>query len=279
MRRRWPVASGTFYPGDPQRLRTEIAGCVGGDLGAPLGVLRSPVALILPHAGYRYSGAVAGAGYRALWRLGRPEAAIILGTNHTGLGGAITVGEAEAWETPLGSIPVDGRLAWEVAAALGAHQDDLPFAQEHSVEVHLPFLQHLFLGIPFVPIVVQELGRAEAEAAGTALARAVSHRPFVILASTDFTHYEPDSVAHEKDEVALRAILDLDLSTFLALVGKRRITICGVGAIALLLAAAQELGLRRTQLLSYRTSGDVGGPRDRVVGYAAVLFEKVESGA
>ena len=279
MATRIPCAAGTFYPADPRALEREIETCLGGDraaLGPEPPPLTGPVGLILPHAGYRYSGPVAGAGYRALWRLGRPEIAIILGTNHTGLGGAIVVGGPGEWVTPLGRSPVAEPLAGELARALGAERSDLPFLEEHSVEVQLPFLQYLFGPIPFVPVVVKEYDVGLCRAAGQALAELVRGRPVLLVASSDFTHYEPDPVAREKDRRAIAAILNLDLEGFIEVVYRYRITICGVGAIGILIAAARSLGLLGAELVDYRTSGDAVGVLDQVVGYAAILLREVE---
>ncbi|MEN3010885.1 MAG: AmmeMemoRadiSam system protein B [Candidatus Bipolaricaulaceae bacterium] len=276
---RWACAAGTFYPADPLRLSAELARCLGArkeELGPPGPPLVRPVGLILPHAGYRYSGEVAGAGYRALWRLGQPEVAVILGTNHTGLGGPIALAEPGAWETPLGPMPIHRELTPALARALGADLTDVPFVHEHSVEVQLPFLRYLYGELPFVAAVVQPLSRPEAEAAGAALAEALAKKPALLLCSTDFTHYEPHAVAREKDLLALRHVLNLDLAGFLEVVRAKRISICGVGALALFLAAAKALRLLAGELLLYRTSGEVAGPMDQVVGYAAALFREVD---
>lgn len=279
MGRRWPCAAGTFYPADPRRLADEVERALGPGWGVPTAPLADPVGAILPHAGYVYSGAVAGAGYRAVASLGRPEAAVILGTNHTGLGGPITVAESGTWWTPLGEVPVPADLSREVAQALGALPSDLPFRREHSVEVQLPFLQRLFGPLPTVPVVVQPLGRGTAERAGVALGRLLADRPVLLLASTDFTHYEPDPVAREKDRRALEPVLRLDPGGFLDAMARDRISICGAGAIALLLAATREMGLTQAELVAYRTSGEVAGDLDAVVGYAAVVFRKGGGGA
>lgn len=279
MGRRRPCAAGTFYPADPRGLTDEVERALGPGYRRPASPLSEPAAAILPHAGYVYSGTVAGAGYRALAALGRPTAAVILGTNHTGLGGPIAVAGPGTWLTPLGEVPVPDELSRQVAMALGAVQSDLPFAREHSVEVQLPFLQHLYGPLPVVPVVVQPLSPPAAERAGRALGNLLSGQPVFLLASTDFTHYEPDPVAREKDRKALEPILRLDLEGFLQAVARYRISICGAGAIALLLATAQALGLTEAELLSYRTSGEVAGHLDEVVGYAAVLFRKEAGGA
>ncbi|MGB9756887.1 MAG: AmmeMemoRadiSam system protein B [Candidatus Bipolaricaulaceae bacterium] len=275
---RWACAAGTFYPADPAKLAREIERCLGKsreELGPPGPPLVQPLGLILPHAGYRYSGTVAGAGYRALWGIGRPEAAVILGTNHTGLGAPISFAEPGEWETPFGPMPIHPELTELLAQAAGAEITDAPFLEEHSVEVQLPFLRYLYGEIPFVAGVVQPLSLREAEAAGIGMARVLAKKPVAIICSTDFTHYEPHPVAKEKDLLALRYILDLDLPGFLEAVRARRITICGVGALALFIAIAKALNLRAAELLLYRTSGEIAGMMDQVVGYASAIFREV----
>ncbi len=275
---RWACAAGTFYPADPARLTREIARCLGisgEELGPPGPPLVHPVGLVLPHAGYRYSGAVAGAGYRALWRIGRPEAVVILGTNHTGLGSSISFAAPGEWETPFGPMPIHRELTQVLAEATGAEITDAPFWEEHSVEVQLPFLRYLYGEMPFVAGVVQPLSLQEAESAGANMAQVLAKKPVALICSTDFTHYEPHELAKEKDLLALRYVLDLDLPGFLEVVRARRISICGVGALALFIAAARALNLRAAELLLYRTSGEIAGMMDQVVGYAAAIFREV----
>jgi len=275
---RWACAAGTFYPADPTRLTLEIVRCLGAkkeELGPPGPPLPHPVGLIVPHAGYRYSGGVAGVGFRALWKAGQPEAVVIFGTNHTGLGNSITFAEPGAWETPFGPMPIHRELTLALAEACAAEVSDTPFLDEHSVEVQLPFLRYLYGEIPFVAAVVQPLSQREAEATGQALAPVLARKSVAILCSTDFTHYEPHEVAKEKDLLALRHVLDLDLPGFLAVVKAKRISICGVGALALFIALAKALDLRASELLSYRTSGEIAGMMDQVVGYASAIFREV----
>lgn len=275
---RWACAAGTFYPADPLRLTRELEHCLGGsreELGPAGPPLVHPVGLIVPHAGYRYSGGVAGAGYRALWAVGRPEVTVILGTNHTGLGAAISFAEPGEWETPFGPLPIHRELTRGLAEASGGELTDAPFFEEHSVEVQLPFLRYLYGEIPFVAAVVQPLSLREAEKAGVGLAQVLAKKSVALICSTDFTHYEPHEMAKEKDLLALRRVLDLDLPGFLAAIHQHRISICGVGALALFIAAAKELNLRAAQLLLYRTSGEIAGMMEQVVGYASALFREV----
>jgi len=249
---------------------------LGGEVKPPPSSLPGPVGLLVPHAGYRYSGEVAGVGYRQLARLGRPELAVIMGSNHTGLGGAVSIAPPGEWLTPLGPLRVPAPLVRRLAEALGAEPGELPFREEHSVEVQLPFLKYLFGDIPIVPLVVQWAGPEALRGWGEELAAALGDHRAVVIASSDFSHYEPDAVAREKDRRALARILNLDLEGFLSEVQRHEISICGVGAIGILIAWAQRMGLLGTELLSYRTSGEVVGLLDQVVGYAAVMFREVE---
>ncbi len=272
-------AAGTFYPADAGGLRKEVERCLGEPLAERAATdlpLSYPFGLVVPHAGYRYSGEVAAAGYKEVYKEGRPEVVVLLGANHTGLGGPLSVAPEQAWETPLGPLPVDEELADRLASAWGAVRDGLPFAEEHSVEVQLPFLRYLFGEVPLVPVVAQLMPREMAQRAGRALADAVRGKGALLVASSDFTHYEPHSVAESRDRLALGHILNLDIEGFLSAVARERITICGPGAIAVLMSAAQELNLFGTQRLAYRTSGDVAGIWDQVVGYAAVALRQVD---
>ncbi len=272
-------AAGTFYPADAARLAEEVRRCLGQPLPQlPSGEreLASPFGLVLPHAGYRYSGEVAAQGFREVYKQGRPEVAVVIGANHTGLGGPLAVAPEEAWDTPLGELPVDGGLAERLAEAWGAERDGLPFVEEHSVEVQLPFLRYLFGEVPIVPVVAQLMAPQVASRAGAALAEAVRDRGALLVASTDFTHHEPQAVAERRDRLALGHILNLDLEGFLGAVARERITICGPGAVAVLIGAARALDLFGAQRLAYRTSGDVIGIWEQVVGYAAVALRQVD---
>lgn len=244
-----------------------------GEGGPKPEVLKGPVGLVVPHAGYIYSGPTAAAGYKALRERGRPEGVVILGTNHTGLGGAVTVAPPEPWETPLGEVPVHEELLEGFSRLPGVVQDPLPFLREHSVEVQLPFIQFLFGDVPFVPAVVLADDPVTLAGVGRGLAELVSGRGIALIASTDFTHYEPHLVAKRKDMAAIERIRSLDLEGFLRIVRELSISICGVGAIGILIAAARELGLGEVDLVSYTTSGETSGYFEEVVGYASLLFQ------
>lgn len=268
---REPVVAGSFYPGHGAAL-VEMLDDLLGERDLNETPLPGPLGLIVPHAGYLYSGGVAAAGYREVGRAGRPEWAIVLGANHTGYGRPVSLAREGRWRTPLGEAPVASDLADKLVSC-GAEVSPAAFAREHSVEVQLPFLQVLFgAEIPFVPITVMAPPLDKLVALGDCFAQRVRGRPGLVVASSDFTHYEPDTVAREADRRALERILALDVDGFWQLLTRERLSICGGGAIAVLMTVARALGLE-PRLVSYATSGDVSGDRGAVVGYAAVLFQ------
>lgn len=272
---RAPVVAGSFYPADPNELREMVAGFLGGAPGSVAGVRAgSSVAAIVPHAGFVYSGGVAGAGFRAAAAFGRPDLVLLLGASHTGAGDALSLPVEAAWRTPLGDVALDA-AAIERAHGLGLRGEPAAFRREHSMEVVLPFLQVLFADVPPVMPVCVRLAPWDAlEVGAGALRDLIGTRRAWIVASSDFTHYESDRVARSIDRAALERILRRDAEGFYREVIERGLSICGAAAICVLLLLARDLGLARSELVSYTTSGDVTGDRDAVVGYAAALFSK-----
>jgi len=275
---RQPVVAGTFYPGSAAALEETLARLFGEPVPLTGTPLASPVGLIVPHAGYVYSGPTAAEGYRWLAARGRPEWALILGANHTGMGRPISLSREGAWRTPLGEVPLAAELAGRLVAA-GLEVSESAFLREHSVEVQLPFLQFLYGETPpFVPICVMTPSLAELLRAGEAISGVIRGESGVVIVSSDFTHYEPHEVAQRLDRRAIERILDLDVDGFYRSLVGERLSICGGGAIVLLMSLAQTLGWDQTRLLSYATSGDVSGDRSAVVGYAAISFAGGENG-
>ncbi len=271
---RQPVVAGSFYPADPVQLRDLVRDCLGAE--APARAPRS-VGVVVPHAGYAYSGRVAGAGLRAAAAFGRPDAVLILGASHSGVGGPFVVPDDGAWRTPLGDVPLDGS-GIERLVALGMVREAGAFRREHSMEVVLPFLQILFPEpVPVLPVCVQLAPWATLVSGARALVDAVGGQRVWIVASSDFTHYEPDHVARRLDRSALDLILTCDAQGFYRQTIDRGLTICGAGAICALLLVARDLALTKSALIAYATSGDVTGDRSAVVGYAAVSFTKENS--
>jgi len=265
---RAPIVAGAFYPGAPEALRRTMASLFKGGVPASTGLLAAPLGLIAPHAGYPYSGEVAAAGYARAAACGRPEIAVLLGANHTGLGGPACLSSHAAWATPLGRSPVARDVVGRIAA-LGIPICDAAFAREHSLEVQLPFVQSIWGGdLPIVPVCVM----SHAEAHVDAIADGIGERRALLVASSDFTHYEPDRVARELDRSALDAILAVDSGAFARQCREQELSICGAGAIQTLLDLCRRLHLTRAELVRYATSGDITGERSAVVGYAAVTF-------
>lgn len=282
MRVRRPCQAGGFYAGTERALRREVEGCFLHPLGprsVPKAVergARSLVALVCPHAGYTYSGHVAAHAYHQLAGDGAPEAVVLLGPNHTGLGSGVSLYREGAWRTPLGDVQVDSELATRIQrASRYVDIDEGGHRFEHSIEVQLPFLQYLFgEGLRIVPISMLMQDLVVSRDVGGAVAEAASGRDILVIASTDLTHYEPATVAEAKDRVAIDAILRMDEEKLHSAVESGHISMCGYGPTSAAIVAAKGLDARRAQLLCYRTSGDVTGDRSQVVGYASLTMAR-----
>jgi len=283
---RRPAVAGTFYRGDPRALRAEIEDCFTHQLGPGVTPEVDPegpgrvLGLVCPHAALQYSGPAAAWSYAELARDGLPDGIILIGPNHTGMGQAVAVSGAAAWNTPLGDIPVAADLRDRILAAFpGAREDDSAHRFEHSLEVQLPFIQYLFgRDVPVLPIALRKVSESSEQSAealrlthlAQALADAAEGRRVAIIASNDMTHFEPQQAATEKDRAVVEKVAALDAPAMLRLVDARRISMCGVLAVATMLYAAAALGAREAKLLTYYTSGDIIGDKSNVVGYAAV---------
>ena len=228
--------------------------------------------MILPHAGYQYSGAVAASTVNSSEL---KDTFVILGPNHTGLGEPFSVMAEGHWQMPFGPVDIDGELAAEmVRGSPYLKNDALAHAQEHSIEVLLPFLQLAQGNIKFVPIVVARADKEIYQAIAEDICRAIKslqrENETVVVASSDMTHYEPQESAEKKDQYALAAILALDTDKLLSRVCERDITMCGVAPVAILLEVAKRLGAQEARLVKYQTSGHTTGDYSSVVGYAGL---------
>ena len=271
---RFPIVAGAFYPSRAGQLHRQIEGFLASEMPSGRKLLASSIGLIVPHAGYDYSGGVAAAGFREVASRGRPEVVVILGASHTGIGPWFSLSSYAAWMTPLGQSPVDTEVVSCLVSA-GFQQEEASFSREHSIEVQLPFIQHLWgIESPIVPICISPAPLDKLQQASAALVQALGDRKTLIIASSDFTHYQPDDVVRSLDSRALDQILALDVSRFHRLCCDKRLTICGTGAIGLLMTVARQMELTATREVAYATSGDVTGDRTSVVGYASVLLTK-----
>jgi MEMO1 family protein len=267
---RLPAVAGRFYPSDPEELRSAVLEYSGPDPE------RRPIpvkACLVPHAGYMYSGHVAGAVFR---RMALPGKIIVLGVRHYPRGEPAAILSSGAWRTPLGDAPIDEALASELRRECPLlREDSVAHSAEHSLEVQVPFLQVLAPGFSFVPVA---LGTAEFESlvkVGEAIGRVlVSHanQGVLLLTTSDLNHYEDDPTTRTKDRRAIERLLELDGRGLYDTCRNQEISMCGLGPAVAMLTAASALGATKAELVKYATSADVSGDRSQVVGYAGMIF-------
>ena len=261
-----PAVAGRFYARGPDDLRAEIESFL-----LPRQKAVAAFGCIVPHAGYLYSGHVAGAVYAGL---DLPQRCILLCPNHTGVGHPLAIMSQGAWETPLGRVPIDSPLAEALKQRFPLLGEDTEAHRaEHAAEVQLPFLQ---IGRPdcrFVPIALGTSRYEVLEALGNAIAEAVQAlgERVLLIASSDMNHYENDAVTRQKDYKAIERILVMDARGLFDVVMNENISMCGFGPTVAMLTAARQMGATAAELVKYATSGDISGDRERVVGYAGVI--------
>ena len=266
------AVAGQFYPASPEKLKEMLGEFL--DAAAPR---EDVIGLVSPHAGYIYSGPVAGA---TISRVTFKDTFIILGPNHTGMGRPFSIMTEGSWKTPLGEVKIDSELAGRILAKSGYLEDDSAAHRfEHSIEVQLPFLQYIKPDVKIVPIVLYPEEPAAYRDIGETIAAAFreSGGKAVILASSDMSHYEPQQSAEEKDRRAIDAILDLDDEALFERIRKYGISMCGYGPAISLIVAAKKLGARRGRLVKFQTSGAASGDFSRVVGYAGIIIADGEA--
>ena len=262
---RQAAVAGQFYAGTGRQLREDLAALI-----SDLTERRRVTGIVAPHAGYIYSGAIAGQVYAAIEI---PATVLIIGPNHHGAGAAAALFPDGEWRTPLGAIPINPRLN----ALL---QENIPFIQpdtlahefEHSLEVQVPFIQYLRPDATICALCLGHGDYAAVRRIGEGVAAAIRSygEDVLIVASSDMTHYESAQSAKRKDDLALKKVLGFDPQGLLQVCQSEQITMCGVVPAAVMLVAAAELGATEAELVAYGTSGDVTGDNRQVVGYAAV---------
>ncbi len=279
---RKPAVAGQFYPSDP----TELSKMVEAMLSRAQKVLPSPPQiLIAPHAGYVFSGQVAAWAFKQV-EGSRYDAVIVIGVNHYVPGfRQISVYAGDAFETPLGLVPVAKGIANSLLEHKGIVFDREAHRQEHSVEVEVPFVQKVLPGTPIVPIVMGEPFWDNASVLSEALAEVAEGRKLLFVASSDLSHYPAYEDAKKVDRATLEAIISMDPEVFLKTTKEWMnkgipglgTCACGEGPILTAMMLAQKLGLNRATVLRYANSGDTPfGDEERVVGYGAVAFWKEE---
>src|SRR6267378_5118882 len=282
---RYPAVAGAFYERSRDALLRQIEACYTHPVGpGRLPTVREGprrlLGLVVPHAGYMFSGPVAAHAYTTLADDGWPSTFVILGPNHHGQGAPLALTDHE-WQTPLGIVPVDAAL--HSAMLKPPLEDDIrAHRDEHSVEVQLPFLQHLGQAVRFVPICMAFQEYDLASEVGGLVADAVKGKDVLLIASSDFTHVGPQynqlptggltapGFAKEQDAKAIEQILALDAKGFAAKVDHAEISMCGYGPVTAMLVAAKQLGAKAATLLKYGTSSDVSRDSHMAVGYGAI---------
>jgi AmmeMemoRadiSam system protein B len=263
---REPAVAGKFYPANPKRLRADV-----GSYLSPPRERTLAIGCIAPHAGYMYSGVVAGAVFSAMEI---PACCIILCPNHTGRGHPLSIMKEGKWRTPLGDVFIDSDVAAALLRSYPALTEDSAAHQfEHAIEVELPFLQVIRPQVQIIPIAVGTGRLMLLDQLGQSLATAVQacSGPVLIIASSDMNHYEDDASTRLKDRKAIDKILGLDPQGLYDAVMTESISMCGFGPAVAMLTAAKLLGARKAELIRYATSGEVSGDKEQVVGYAGIV--------
>jgi AmmeMemoRadiSam system protein B len=266
---RLPAVAGRFYPSNPAELTAVVAHFTEIE---PNTTKVSVKACLLPHAGYVYSGSVAGA---VLSRIALPRKILILGVRHFPRGKPAAILSHGAWRTPLGDVAIDESLAQALRAACPLlREDQVAHSKEHSLEVQLPFLQVLSPGFTFVPVALGTVRFEDLVAVGEAVGRVLREaaEEILLLTTSDLNHYEDDAVTRVKDRKAVERLLALDALGLYDVCRNEQISMCGLGPAVAMITALQRHGAKHAELVRYATSADVSGDTTAVVGYAGIIF-------
>ncbi len=264
---RQPAVSGRFYPANPDELHTTLRSFI-----EPVDAPSKGIGLVVPHAGYIYSGHVAGAVYS---RIDLPLRNIVLCPNHTGFGTPLSIMKSGTWQTPLGQMEIDEELCAALMNEDPHLEDDIAAHRfEHGLEVQLPFMQYMRgSSVRFVPVTIGTGNFERLDALGRAIAKVVQAMApgALIIASSDMNHYESDAITRVKDRKAIDQILAMSPEGLYDVVRRENISMCGYGPTVSMLTAAKLLGASKAELVKYATSGDVSLDFDHVVGYAGIM--------
>ena len=266
---RLPAVAGRFYPSDPKELTSLIRNYARPEREAQA---LSARACLVPHAGYMYSGHVAGAVFA---RLELPKRIIVLGVRHYPRGEPAAILSTGAWRTPLGDAPIDESLAGALRRECPMlREDSVAHSTEHSLEVQVPFLQVLAPGFSFVPVALGTVQFESLVSVGEGIARVLGNAKWnvLLLTTSDLNHYEDDATTRVKDGKAIDRLLALDARGLYDTCRNEGISMCGLGPAVAMLTALQVLGSKKPELVKYATSADVSGDRSQVVGYAGMIF-------
>jgi len=268
MKERDAIVAGSFYPDSASELSGMLRTFIKSDSEK-----KDHIAIVAPHAGYVYSGGVAGETYSLV---NIPPTAIILAPNHTGRGKRISLYPGDAWNTPLGRVPVNKEINSKLLSECELiEEDEFAHLGEHSAEVQVPFLQYLRSDISISVVIISTQDYAMLSEIGSAIASVIKahDEKVLIVASSDMTHFETQFDARMQDEMAISRIEAMDPKGLLETVVMNRISMCGVSPVTATLKASIELGATSAKLVKYQTSGDITGDTHSVVGYAGLVIK------
>ena len=266
---RLPAVAGQFYPDNPQELAALVERYTKEQRTHEKVKVR---ACLVPHAGYMYSGGVAGAVFS---RIILPKKTLLVGVRHHPRGERLAILSEGAWRTPLGDVPIETPLAVQLRKECPRlREDNVAHSREHSLEVELPFLQVLDPGFSFVPVAVGTLRFEELVELGEGIAQVLKENDeeILLVTSSDMNHYEDDETTRRKDHKAIDRMLTLDHKGLYDVCRAEDISMCGLGPAVAMLSAMKRLGVEKAELVRYATSGDISGDREAVVGYAGMIF-------
>ena len=280
---RRPAVAGSFYPRNPEDLKKLIEDCFLDEAGVcKIPELNSftgsdyPINVMVPHAGYQYSGAIASHSYCQIVQNGFPEVFIILSPNHTGLGSEISVFNEGQWITPLGTVDVEDEFADAIISASDIAVPDFnAHLYEHSIEVQLPFLQYFSNDFKIVPITMGSQTFSASSDLANAIYEAANklNKSYCVIASTDLSHFNNQEKANKVDGFVLEDIGEMNEFKLFEEVVQYNITMCGYGPVITTISLSKRTDKTDCEILAYRTSGDVTGDFSSVVGYASGIFK------
>lgn len=267
-KKRQPAVAGRFYPAQREALVSEVEAHIERDAKKC-----RALGIVAPHAGFMYSGDVAGAVYS---RVEIPDTVILIGPNHTGQGEPVAVMTEGTWSMPMGDIVIDRELANAICEeTVIAKKDSSAHLHEHSLETQLPFLQYFKKEFQIVPICLMRMKVSSCKALSEGIVRAVNRlgKRVLLVASSDMTHYESHDSATIKDRMAIKCVQSRDPAGLFETVQSEKITMCGVNPVTVMLHCSESLGAREAELVKYMTSGEVSGDMEKVVGYAGMIIK------
>jgi len=280
---RQPAVAGAFYPADPNKLKELIESSFLDDAGVGfIPELNSfegseyPINVMVPHAGYQYSGAIASHGYCEIVKNGFPEVFIIISPNHTGFGSEVSVFNEGEWVTPLGNVEVDSEFADMIIESSNiASADFAAHIREHSIEVQLPFLQYFSTDFKIVPITMGTQTFVTSNDLANAIFDAADKldKSYCVIASTDLSHFNNQEKANKVDGFVLEDIDEMNEFKLFEEVVQYNIAMCGYGPVMTTISLSKRCGKSDSEILAYATSGDVTGDFTSVVGYASGIFK------